>query len=116
MDEAMANAEKGNIGLSYVNDATSTDGVHFDCYLINSATNIYDMYITIYADAEFTDELYLSQLVPPGSGWDSLTLEHALDPGDHTVYVVITQVDTDEDTGEQSVVGQVVYTMDFHVQ
>jgi hypothetical protein len=116
MDKAMENAENGNVGLMYKDNAYSTDGTNFQCYIVNSATNLYDMFITIYADADMTDELYNSQLVPPGSGFENLTLEHSLDVGDHVVYVAITQVDTDEETGEQSILRQVVYTMDFHVQ
>lgn len=115
MDEAMANARDGNIGLYYRNDATSSDGTNFDCFIGNSSSNIYDMFLTIYADAEMTDQLFLSGLVPPGSGFEHITLDHALDPGVHTVYVALTQVDTDEETGEQVLKGQVVYTMDFHV-
>ena len=44
-----------------------------------------------------------------------IDVEHALDPGDHTVYVALTQVDTDEETGEQVIKHQVMHTMDFHV-
>lgn len=115
MDAAMANARDGNIGLYYQNDATSSDGIHFDCFIGNSNSNIYDMFLTICADAEMTDQLFLSGLVPPGSGFESITLDHALDPGVHTVYVALTQVDIDEETGEQVLKNQVVHTMDFHV-
>jgi hypothetical protein len=116
MDEAMRNAEEGNIALQYKDNAYSTDGSNFDCYIVNSAANAYDMFITIYADLDMTDELYLSQLVPPGSGFEHIKLEYPLDSGDHTVYVALTQVETDEETGEQTVHKQVVYTMDFHVE
>ena len=112
---AMENAQNGNIALLYKNNAYSEDGVNFECYIANSAYNIYDMYLTIFADAEMTDQLFLSQLVPPGSGFENITLEHALEPGDHTVYVGLTQVETDEETGEQAIQGQVFHTMDFHV-
>ena len=115
MDEAMKNAEDGNIGLYYKNDAYSTDGVHFTCFVGNSSANAFDMFLTIYSDAELTDQLYLSELLPPGSGYEEIDLEKALSPGDHTVYVALTQVGTDEDTGEQTALRQVVHTMDFHV-
>lgn len=115
MDEAMANAKDGNIGLYYQNDATSNDGINFDCFIGNSSANAYDMFLTIFADAEMTDQIFLSQLVPPGSGFEQVTLEHALDPGVHRVYVALTQVETNEETGEQVLKGQVVHTMDFHV-
>ena len=45
----------------------------------------------------------------------SITLDRALDEGDHTVYVVLTQVDTNEETGEQVIKNQITHTMDFHV-
>jgi hypothetical protein len=116
MDEAMKNAEEGNIALQYKDNAYSSDGTNFDCYIVNSANNLYDMFISIYADLNMTDELYLSQLVPPGSGFEHIKLEHPLDTGDHTVYVVLSQVESDAETGEQSVHKQVAYTMDFHVE
>jgi hypothetical protein len=114
-EEALANADNGDVALSYQNDAFSNDGTNFECYILNSEYNTYDMFLTIYADAELTDELFLSQLVPPGSGFENITLEHPLDEGDHLVYVALTQVDRDEETGEEKVVNQVFYTMDFYV-
>jgi hypothetical protein len=113
--EAMKNAENGDVALNYQNDAFSSDGINFDCYILNSSGNIFDMFLTIYSDLDMTDEIFLSQLVPVGSGFEHITLEHALDNGDHTVYVVLTQVKTDEETGEEVVANQVIHTMDFHV-
>lgn len=115
MDEAMKNAKDGNVGLRYKNNAYSDDGVNFECFIVNSASNIYDMFLTIYADSDLTDQIFLSELVPPGSGFESITLAHALEPGDHTVYVALTQVDTDDESGEQVIKNQVMHTMDFHV-
>lgn len=114
MNEAMENAEKGRVGLRYQNDAYSEDGKSFSCTIVNSSSNYYDMYLTIFADAELTDQVFLSGLVPPGSGFENITLDRALEPGDHTVYVVLTQVETDENN-EQTIKNQVVHTMDFHV-
>ena len=114
MDEAMKNAENGSVALRYVNDAHSEDGVNFDCYIANSAANLYDSFITIYADADLTDQVFLSGLLRPGSGFESVTLTHALEPGTNTVYVAVTLVETGED-GTQTIKGQVVHTMDFHV-
>lgn len=113
-DEAMRNAEEGNVGLKYKNDAYSDNGTDFECYIVNSESNKYDMFLSIYADAELTDQIFLSQLVPPGSGFENITLDHTLEVGDHTVYVALTQVDTDED-GKQVMKNQVLHTMDFHV-
>lgn len=115
LDEAMKNAEDGYVGLKYRNDAYSKDGKTFECRIANSDANIYDMFLTIYADPELTDQIFLSGLVRPGSGFEEITLERALEAGDHTVYVALTQVDTDEETGEQVIKNQVMHTMDFHV-
>ena len=52
--------------------------------------------------------------MPPGSGFESITLDRALEAGDHTVNVVVTQVDTDEN-GAQVIKNQVAHTMEFHV-
>jgi len=114
VNEAMANAKNGNIALRYKNNAYSTDGTNFECYIVNAEQNAYDMFLTIHADAEMKDELFKSSLVPPGSGFEKISLEHPLDPGDHRVYVTLTQVETNEN-GAQTIVGQVSHTMDFHV-
>lgn len=114
MDEAMENAKLGNIGLRYQNDAFSTDGTNFECYIVNSSVNKFDMFLTIFTDAELKEQIYLSELVPPGSGFESITLDRSLEKGDHTVYVALTQVDVNE-AGEQVILRQVVHTMDFHV-
>lgn len=115
MDEAMENARNSNVGLRYKNNAYSSDGVNFECFIVNSSSNIYDMFLTIYADAELSDQIFLSGLVRPGSGFEEITLDHALEAGDHTVYVALTQVDTDGETGEQVIKNQVMHTMEFHV-
>lgn len=114
IDEAMENAKNGMVALQYQNDAFSEDGKTFSCLIANSASNLYDMFLTIYADDALTDQLFLSALVPPGSGFEEITLDHALDPGDHVVYVVVTQVETD-DSGAQAIKNQVIHTIKFHV-
>lgn len=116
VDEAQENAKNGMVALQYQNEAFSSDGKTFSCYITNAPSNLYDMFLTIYADAELTDQIYLSGLVPPGSGFEEITLEHPLDKGDHTVYVAVTQVETDEETGEQVMRNQVMHTIEFHVE
>lgn len=112
MDAAMA--RDNEVALLYKNNAYSKNGTDFECYIVNSAANKYDMFLTIYADAEMTNQVFLSGLVPPGSGFENITLDHALEPGDHEVVVAVTQVDTDEN-GKQEIKNQVMHTMDFHV-
>lgn len=114
MDAAMENAANSSVALKYQDNAYSEDGTNFECYIANSERNIYDMFLTIFADPELKDQLYLSQLVRPGSGFEQITLDRALEEGNHTVYVVVTQVDTAED-GTQTIKNQVVHTMEFHV-
>lgn len=115
MDDAQAIARSGNIALRFKNDAYSEDGKLFTCYIMNSQLNIYDMFLTIYADEALTDELFSSGLISPGRGFDQLKLNHSLNKGTNTVYVVLTQVDTDED-GVQTIVGQASHTMKFIVE
>lgn len=113
-DEASKNAANENVALWYQNNAYSDDGIHFDCFIGNSPGNIYDMFLTIFADLEMADQIFLSELIRPGSGFEQIELEHALEPGMNTVYVAVTLVDTAED-GTQTLVSQVVHTMDFIV-
>ena len=115
MDAAMEKTKDGNVALRYKNNAFSTNGTDFECYIGNSSSNVFDMFLTIYADAEMTDQVFLSGLVPPGSGFENITLDHALESGNHTVYVVVTQV-ADDENGQQVIKNQVVHTMDFHVE
>jgi maltoporin len=113
LDEAYARAEEGRIALEYKATAVSDDGVNFSCYLANSVDNKYDMFMAIYADPSYTDELYLSQLLRPGTAFDHITLERKLEPGAHDVYIVFTTVETTED--EQIIHGQTAMGMDFIV-
>lgn len=115
MEDAVANAQSGNIALRFKNDAYSSDGQFFTCYIMNSQYNPYDMFLTIYADEALTDEVFSSGLVAPGRGFDQLKLNHPLEKGNNTVYVVLTQVDTDEE-GVQTIVGQASHTMTFCVE
>lgn len=104
-------AAEGGIALEYKNDAFSTDGTTFDCYIANAVANSYDMYIQIFADAELTDQRYLSGLLRPGSAFDTIELEKPLEPGANTVYVAFTQVEEDLET----IHAQVFVTMTLNV-
>ena len=111
--DEMIEKGKETVGLEYKNQAFSTNGIDFECYIANAQRNEYDMFIAIYGDQELTDELFLSGLMPPGSAFDHLTLNHALEPGANTVYVAFTQI-TEAD-GEQAIHAQVLVTMIFNV-
>ena len=88
----------GQISLEYKNVASSADGSNFSCYIANSAKNKYDMYIGIYTDADFEDELYLSQLMRPGTGIKEFACKKELAPGSYEVILVFTLVKDDHKT------------------
>jgi len=113
LDEAYEKMQEDRITLSYRNDAFSDDGQNFSCYIANSEDNKYDMFIGIYADMELTDLLYLSQLLRPGTAFETITLDRALEPGKHQVCVVFTTVETTET--EQVIHGETAVTMNFTV-
>ncbi len=106
--------EYGWIDLTYNYQAYSNNGVDFSCLLANESSNRYDLYFDLYADAELTDEIFLSGLLQPGTALDKVSLNHALPVGTTTVYVVFNQVDTNEE-GNQTIVNQTVVTVDFIV-
>lgn len=101
VDEMYEKADKDpGVSLEYKNTALSTDGKTFQCYIGNSEKNAYDMFFTLYADPELTDVIYLSELLRPGSRFEEITLERTLEPGDHEVYLVHTQVQDNEEDPE----------------
>lgn len=103
---------EGSIGLKFKNQAVSKDGINFSCSIGNSSSNSYDMFITIFADAELTDQLYLSGLIRPGEKFEHITLDRALDVGTHVVYVAFTQVEPDLET----IHAQTFITLEFIVK
>jgi len=98
-------ADKSSISLSFKNQAFSTDGINFDCYLANPTENPYDMYIQIFADQAMTDEVFLSGLLRPGTAFETIALNHELNAGTHTGVCIFTLVDTAED-GTQTMMKQ----------
>jgi len=113
IEEMLEKVDDSRIALSYRNDAVSEDGINFSCYIANSPDNRYDMFIQIFADEAYQDEVFLSQLIRPGQAFETLTLNHELPKGDTRCYIAFTQVETVD--GEQSVHAQTFFTMDFHV-
>lgn len=97
MVDEMQNRE-GSISLEYKNVAGSGDGTNFSCYIANSAKNKHDMYIGIYSDATYAEELYLSQLLRPGSGIKKFECNKKLEPGSYNVILVFTLVGDDHET------------------
>lgn len=91
-------AKDGQISLEYKNVASSSDGRNFSCHIVNSAKNKYDMYLGIYSDASYEEELYLTQLLKPGSGIKEFECQKELGPGSHNVVLVFTLVEDDHET------------------
>ena len=108
-------ASEGWMNLRYYKKAFSNDGVRFTGMLANDPGNVYDMYFDIYADSNFADRVFLSGLVQPGYAFQEIILSHALPAGTTTCYVVHNQVDTDAE-GNQSIVNQLIVTVDFVVE
>lgn len=97
MVDDMAN-QNGKISLEYKNVAQSSDGSNFNCYIANSASNVCDMYIGIYTDATYEEELYLTQLMKPGSGITSFKCNKKMKPGHYDAVLVFTLVEDDHKT------------------
>lgn len=113
VDEAYAKSKEPGIGLLFQNDAYSVDGTHFSCSIGNSASNEYDMFIAIYSDMDFSEEIFVSELLRPGTRFENLTLNRALEVGDYRLPVVFTQVVVED--GEAKIHAQTSVTIDFHV-
>lgn len=90
--------EDGYISLSHKNQAYSTDGENYACYINNNPDNKYDIYVTVYNNQNADEMLYISGLIPPGSGIDHFKSEVKLDPGEYDALLVVTQVEDDHET------------------
>lgn len=111
MEDAIKAAE-GTMALKYSNEAHSTDGTNFSCYIGNSAANEYDMYVNIYLDEELTQQVLLTGLIPPGSGIQDFESEIPLEPGIYNTVLVLTQVEDDHAT----IHAQVMVTLTLSVE
>lgn len=91
-------AAEGTMALKYQNEARSSDGTNFSCYIGNSEANEYDMYANIYLDTALTEQVLLTGLIPPGSGIMEFESEIPLEPGTYDTVLVLTQVEDDHST------------------
>lgn len=98
VDELYRKVEEGYISISHKNEAISSDGENFECYIQNGIDNKYDMYINIYKDNTAQEQLLLTGLIPPGSGITKFKSEIKLEPGSYDALMVITQVEEDHET------------------
>lgn len=92
------NGAGNNIPLHFAAGATSSDGENFACTLGNPHGAAHDIYFDIYADREFTEEIYLSGLVAPGTQIESFKSGKKFPNGTTDVLLVITSVDDDHET------------------
>ena len=88
----------GQVSLEFQNAAFSENGTDFTCYLANSESNTEDMYFNIYRDGSFSEQIYLSGLLPPGKVIGSFQSEIHFDPGKYEVVVLFTTVSNDHKT------------------
>lgn len=114
VDDLYKKSQQKGMSLKYKYDAVSTDGVNFKCLLANSQDNDDDMFIAIYADDTFQDELFLSELLRPGTGFEQITLKHPLEKGVHNVIAAFTLVKTED--GQQSITQQQFIGLKLTVQ
>lgn len=106
-------SQQEGMAIEFTNEAVSLDGINVDCHIGSSSSNSYDMFIIIYGDEQYTDQLFLSELLRPGTAFEHIQLEHALDPGFYTLYVVYTTVE--EINGVQGIHDQQIVTMNLTV-
>lgn len=97
VDEAYAKAKEGQMSLEMKTEATSTNGKDFSCYLMNSAKNNYEMYLTLFLD-ETQEQIYQTGRIRLGEGIDSFSLEEPLEKGRHTCTLVYNQLEEDGKT------------------
>ncbi len=108
--DEMVEESKDTVGLYFTGSASSSNGTDFTCYLGNSPSNEYNAFYALYADAELTDLIFLSDLLRPGEAFQSITLEHALPKGTTMVYCALTLVEDDLET----IHNQAIFTVDFY--
>ncbi len=110
VDAMYERAKEKGVSLEYKDMMVSDDGVNFSCYIGNSDKNDYDMFITIYADQQMTEELFLSELLRPGTRFEQVRFQKKLDPGEYTGYIAYTQVADEKQEGSE------VYQQVVHAQ
>ena len=113
-----AAADEG-IGIEYKNEAFSTDGKTFYCYIGNPRSSSYPLFITVYADSTYQEELYVSGLLKPGQAFNKITLSRALTEPITNLPICYTQVyephTGPNDTDDFTIRAQTVVTLNFNI-
>lgn len=98
LEEQLKDGTGDRIPLHFATSAISEDGENYKCVLGNPNGAKYDIYFDMYADAEMTEQIYLSGLVPPGSQLEGFKTNTKFPQGSTDVVLVITQVEDDHKT------------------
>lgn len=98
-------SQPDGVAIRFKPMAVSSDGENFGCEIANSYANALDMYIDIYVDASYEEEIYLSGLMRPGEGITSFKTNRVMSKGTYDVVLVATTVEDDHKTihGQTSV-------------
>lgn len=94
----IAFSQPEGVAIKFNTAAKSTDGYNFTCKIGNSLANTLDMYVDIYWDASYEDELYLSGLMRPGEGITTFKSNREIPKGTHEVVLVPTLMEDDHKT------------------
>lgn len=94
IDAMIEKAQEGQMALEMKSEAISLDGKNFSCYLANSSSNNYDMFMVLYRD-DTQEEIYRTSLIPIGARIEEFTLEDALETGSYEITIVYNQVEED---------------------
>lgn len=94
----IAVSQPDGVAIRFKPIARSADGENFSCEIANSFANKLDIYIDIYTDASYEDEIYLSGLLRPGEGITSFKTNRKMSSGTYDVVLVPTTVEDDHKT------------------
>lgn len=98
LEDAIKEGAEAKFPLHFSTTATSTDGENFKCVLGNSEGARYDIYFDMYADSDFTEQVFLSGLIAPGTQLESFKTNRKFPSGNTEVFLVVTLVDDDHKT------------------
>ena len=77
VNQLIEKAKEGQMALEMKTEAHSEDGKTFTCFLANSLSNNYDMFMVFYRD-DTQEEIYRTGLIPVGARIEEFTLEDAV--------------------------------------
>jgi len=107
------------IEIEYKNEAYSRDGVNFECYIGNPIKSAFPLFITIYADNTFQEELFVSGLIKPGQAFNRVVMSRALEYGTSVLPICYTQVyephTGPNETDDFTIRAQTIVTINFNV-